>query len=197
MSRARVAEAPFAPRVVLRKPDTASVEPIRPWFGAAWLDVRGLSARSEAPTPAAWLAAREAGERAALIEVGGEPVGFLAFRLGGAGCAIAELAVRPDRRNLGYGSEAVFALEAQAVAAGLRRSTALVPLPNGLAIYFWLRIGYCPAYPADEPVPGFTAMVRDLASEVRPGAPDSGSRTAAPRSGGRAPSPARARPRSR
>jgi|GEM_PF-1112083 len=188
-----------APRITLREPDPGGMASLRPWFAAGWLDVRGLGAQSahEAPTPEDWLAAAAVGETSLLITLDAAVVGYLRCRLSDPDCGITELAVRPDVRNLGYGSEAVFALEALAATAGGRQGVALVPRANGLAIYFWLRIGYRPAYPRPAPLPGFTAMVRDLANEAHRGARGSGSRIGGRRSGGRARSPAPAPRRSR
>ena len=54
------------------------------------------------------------------------------------------LAIAARWRAYGFGGAAVPLLEA--AAAGLGASTALVPLPadNGVAFYFWLRLGYTP-----------------------------------------------------
>lgn len=105
-----------------------------------------------------------------IISKAGEAIGFVAWRCGeeaqaGSGCAlvIEAVSVRADRRNLGYGAEAVEALEARARA---RRSYAAVPRPNGLAVYFWLHTGYRPVR-LDESAaracdPDLLWMVREL-----------------------------------
>jgi hypothetical protein len=54
---------------------------------------------------------------------------------------IRGLTIRRDRRNLGYGAEAVERLEASHPD---QRFAAAIPRYNGLAIYFWLRVGYRP-----------------------------------------------------
>ncbi|HEY7295137.1 MAG TPA: GNAT family N-acetyltransferase [Dehalococcoidia bacterium] len=196
MRRAHATATPSPLRIELRGAAADRLEAVRPWFGMAWRDVRGLStgATMETPSPAEWLAALEPGRRALLIELDAQPVGFLTYQLDGVQCTIGELAVRPELRNLGYGSEAVLALERQAAAAGARSSVALVPILNGLAIYFWLRIGYRPRYPAPERIPGLTLMVRELVAQAAPG---SGSRRGARRSGAPAQSPVPVRQRSR
>ena len=60
------------------------------------------------------------------------------------------LAVAPGRRRLGIGSRAALALERR-----LRASTArlyvVVPARLGLALYFWLRLGYRPLTQAGWP----------------------------------------------
>jgi GNAT superfamily N-acetyltransferase len=75
------------------------------------------------------------------------------------------MAVAPGRRRLGIGGRTALALERR-----LKRSTAkiYVQLPErfGLALYFWLRLGYRPLTQRDWPVASdgssATWMVRDL-----------------------------------
>lgn len=75
------------------------------------------------------------------------------------------LAVEPDRRRLGIGGRAALALERR-LARSVSRLYVLVPERLGLALYFWLRLGYRPlmqaAWPV-EPRDGAAAwMVREL-----------------------------------
>ena len=63
-------------------------------------------------------------------------------------------------RGWGYGSEAVRLLEAEATAVRFRAD---VDAGNGLALYFWLRLGYRPARPDEvpgRPERGIISMVR-------------------------------------
>jgi len=63
-------------------------------------------------------------------------------------------------RGWGYGSEAVRLLEAEAEVARFRAD---VDGGNGLALYFWLRLGYRPARPKEVPAGrrrGIITMVR-------------------------------------
>ena len=53
------------------------------------------------------------------------------------------LAVEPERRRLGIGGRAALALE-QRLARSVSRLYVLVPARLGLALYFWLRLGYRP-----------------------------------------------------
>lgn len=169
-------------RVMLRPPKRDDAHAIAPWFAETWRDVRGLTARSAVtpPDPEEWLAAGADDGTVRLIEVEDEPLGFVRYAFVGGDCLLHELGVRPQRRNLGFGSEAVFAVEQSAAKAGRGRGIAPVPLANGLAIYFWLRIGYCPRYPGGEPPPGFTLMARDLAAHQAAPPRENGSQTAAP-----------------
>jgi hypothetical protein len=80
---------------------------------------------------------------------------------------IDALAIRAGLRNLGYGAEAVYCLEATYPDAQVY---AAIPRFNGLALYFWLRVGYRPVRLDEDP-----AMVHDprrlwVVSGLTPGA---------------------------
>ena len=75
------------------------------------------------------------------------------------------LAVRPDRRRLGTGHRSTLALEAR-LPGSITRVYISIPARLGLALYFWLRLGYRPltqrarpAAPEDAPA---VWMVRDV-----------------------------------
>jgi GNAT superfamily N-acetyltransferase len=76
------------------------------------------------------------------------------------------LAVDPARRRLGIGGRAAMALEERLVKKACRLYVA-VPSELGLALYFWLRLGYRPLTQAEWPAPPDRApstwMVRELA----------------------------------
>jgi GNAT superfamily N-acetyltransferase len=94
------------------------------------------------------------------------PIGLLQHRIGfpdKGWLAIDFLALAAGRRGWGYGSEAVRLVEES---AGATRFLAEVDARNGLALYFWLRLGYRPLRPdevfwraPDED--GIIAMVRE------------------------------------
>lgn len=78
---------------------------------------------------------------------------FLAFEIGvhlPRAAQIELLAVPPGRRRLGIGSRTALAIEKR-----LRRSAdaiyVAVPARLGLALYFWLRLGYRPLLQPDWP----------------------------------------------
>jgi ribosomal protein S18 acetylase RimI-like enzyme len=74
------------------------------------------------------------------------------------------LAVAPDRRRLGLGSRAALALEKR-IGRSAERIYVAVPATTGLALYFWLRLGYRPLLQREWPAPldGVSAwMMRDL-----------------------------------
>ena len=62
------------------------------------------------------------------------------------------LAVRPERRRLGIGGHTALALE-ERLAPSAERLYVLVPARIGLALYFWLRLGYRPLTQRDWPAP--------------------------------------------
>jgi GNAT superfamily N-acetyltransferase len=69
---------------------------------------------------------------------------LVTLRKEGMPLVVRALAIRESMRNLGYGAEAMYALESTAARPGI---IATVPVTNGLAIYFWLRVGFRPAFP--------------------------------------------------
>ena len=79
---------------------------------------------------------------------------FVAYDAGAPlpGCARIELlAVPPERRRLGMGGRAALALERR-LARSMRRLYVRVPSRIGIALYFWLRLGYRPLTQREQPV---------------------------------------------
>ena len=74
------------------------------------------------------------------------------------------LAVAPDKRRLGIAGRAALALERR-LARSTKRIYVVVPSTIGLALYFWLRLGYRPLTQREWPTPlegTSTWMVREL-----------------------------------
>jgi predicted N-acetyltransferase YhbS len=139
-------------RVSLRllQPDDAAA--IEPWLAEAVAAVDGVRPGPGTPaTLAAFGATVSARWPGAAIEVviteEHGPIGLIVHRVakpdgpGKATLLIGALAVRAGLRNLGYGAEAVVRLEEMYPGATV---CAAIPRFNGLAIYFWLRVGYRP-----------------------------------------------------
>ncbi len=133
----------------MRSADYAAVAP---WLVEAVAAVDGVKLSSDPrATPAAFehlVSARWPGATVeAVLMNDGAVVGMLAWRRSTSttrsseGLVIEALAVRAGLRNLGYGAEAVYRLESAHPDA---RVYAAIPRTNGLAIYFWLRVGYRP-----------------------------------------------------
>ena len=70
-----------------------------------------------------------------------------------ADATIPFLAVDPARRFRGLGGEAGLALAAHLRSSGVSRVYAPVPDGRGLALYFWLRLGFRPLLQGESPGP--------------------------------------------
>jgi GNAT superfamily N-acetyltransferase len=117
-----------------------------PWLPEAWCAIDGRKPDADAPSTFAELL--EAAERrwsnahTDRIDVVSRGFGgFMVWEAKGREIVIRGLAMRRDWRDLGYGGEAVEWLEAS---WPNRRFIAAIPRFNGLAVYFWLRVGFRP-----------------------------------------------------
>ena len=72
-------------------------------------------------------------------------VGALAAQQEDAWLVWRWLAVEESMRAFGYGGAAIPIVERAAKRAGLTGARVLVPASNGVALYFWLRLGYRPS----------------------------------------------------
>jgi hypothetical protein len=149
-------------------------ESIGSWFADAWLDMFGRPSERQglaAPDAAAWLASPGNGLEARLVLAESAPVGFIALRTNPNALTIAALAIAQPCRNLGLGADAVYA--AEAICAPGAAARALLPLGNGLALYFWLRIGYHPLFASQHGLAGMSVVERrpvlNRAAAVQPG----------------------------
>ena len=92
---------------------------------------------------------------------------FVAFALNTPkrnAAAVDFIAVAPERRRLGIGGRAAIALERR-LSKTTRQIYVAVPSSTGLALYFWLRLGYRPLMRPDWPAPldgASTWMLREL-----------------------------------
>jgi GNAT superfamily N-acetyltransferase len=103
-----------------------------------------------------------------LVAVEGELGGVLLFETGAPrpdAANVRALLVAPERRRLGIGGRAALALELR-LPKKTKRIYVAVPSELGLALYFWLRLGYRPLTQAKWPAPPegspATWMVREL-----------------------------------
>lgn len=157
-------------RVRLRPVVPADSAAVSQWLPEAGAAIRGRGA-SVSPSLtletllATWSDERPGSETLAGVLSGGTVVGLMQFARADGVLHIHALTVQRDLRNLGYGQEMVF--EAEGRYPDARVATATVPMANGLAVYFWLRTGYRPAYPTNRGGPLFwhddgTLMLRRL-----------------------------------
>ncbi len=140
----RPAEAPATgltlsgSRVALRPMTGDDIASIEPWYGEAAAAVHGLPPEEAGSIQNLYCQLEEAQSDL--------DAGLLVLTL-----TLGFILVAPELRGLGYGSKAVRALEAEALQLGLaRRFRADVDMGNGLGFYFWLRLGYHAATPAEQ-----------------------------------------------
>lgn len=111
----------------------------------------------------------ESGAGSLIIEAAsGEAIGLFVTQLEtpitGAAC-IAFVSIAPEHRYRGLGGEACLAFERHLRRRfGVDQIFAPVPDGRGLAVYFWLRLGYRPLTTAEAPWP-----LVGLRPEARPG----------------------------
>ena len=103
-----------------------------------------------------------------VVDEGSGAVGLVVFQSDAPdrrSARIDLLAVEPEKRRLGSGGRAALALEKR-LRRSMTRLYALVPSHIGLALYFWLRLGYQPLTRGERPAPAAARpavwMVRDL-----------------------------------
>ncbi len=111
---------------------------------------------------------RTAIDNPTILTVGSDYNCFVAYELGSphAGAALIRLlAVAPDSRRTGLGGRVALALEKHlATSTRTRQIYVAVPSRIGIALYFWLRLGYRPLIRSDAPpLPSSSTawMVRD------------------------------------
>ncbi len=97
------------------------------------------------------------------------PIGVVEYRVGypeGGWLSMEFVVVEPRVRGLGLESEAVRLVEGEMAEKGRAdRFCARVDKSNGLELYFWLRLGYRPARPGEDPWRG--SPPRDIICMIR------------------------------
>ncbi len=142
----------------LRPLRTADLAALAAWLPRAADEIGCQRWASEAALRAA------VGKKSALVG----PDCIVAFETGAPerdAARVGLLAVAPGRRRLGIGGRAALALE-QRLVTSVARLYVVVPATLGLALYFWLRLGYRPLTQRDWPAPAEQApsvwMLREL-----------------------------------
>jgi hypothetical protein len=91
-----------------------------------------------------------------ISDTAGEPIGLAVVRAESPapGCAsIPLITIEPRRRFRGLGGEAGIALSQALQEQGFASVYAPVPDGRGLAVYFWLRLGFRPLLAGESPGP--------------------------------------------
>jgi RimJ/RimL family protein N-acetyltransferase len=98
------------------------------------------------------------------------PIGVVEYKLDGRRKALTfeYVGIAPELRGYGLGSEAVRIVEADAHERGLaRRIEARIGAEDGLALYFWLRLGCRPSVWPSEHEGGMIVITRDMGVRTR------------------------------
>lgn len=147
----------------LRPLRASDIDTLSPWLPRAASEARCERWSSED-------ALREAtGQRHILVVSEDGPRALLEFttEVPSPGAAqVRFLAVEPKRRRLGIGGRAALALERR-LARSVSRLYVLVPERLGLALYFWLRLGYRPLTQREWPAPPTDGAAAWLVRELR------------------------------
>jgi ribosomal protein S18 acetylase RimI-like enzyme len=87
----------------------------------------------------------DSGQRRAITDGSGEEIGFVEYEVSEGWLEVRWVELAVEHRRGGLGVAAVRLLEVDAERRwGVRGVRAEVPVENGLALYFWLRLGYRP-----------------------------------------------------
>ena len=152
---------------------TVALRPLRTvddaWIDA-WLPSAAASVGSDLSDAASL---RQRGRHALVIERDGDAVGAVAYALHRPkrGAAIVEMiATPPEHARRGSGMAAATLLESMLRDAGVRTVYAPSPERHGIAMYFWIRLGYRPLLRRDWPCTrdsvacdGVAWLTRDIA----------------------------------
>lgn len=147
-------------RVNLRPIRDDDVPLIEPWYGEAAAAVHGLGkagayGREDLERQVEASRTEPAGGLLAITRTGEDaPMGMLDYRVGvpeEGWAMIGCVALETGARRWGLGQDAVRLFEENAARRwGVRRFRANVDVHHGLALYFWLRLGYHPLGPTTD-----------------------------------------------
>lgn len=145
------------PRLTLRSTTTGDLDAM-PWLEG----VLGPEA-----TLSDLMRAVRAGQAATILTSDRSPIGLVTVSMDTpvpGGASVPFIAVAPAARFRGLGGEAGLAVDRHLRRLGSLRVFAPVPEARGLAVYFWLRLGFRPLTASEAPWP-----VRGLAAQPLPG----------------------------
>jgi hypothetical protein len=119
----------------------------------------------DAARPLGWDADLGAGTVLIIVRDGARAGATVHRRRAGTAEAVVEVvAMAPQHARHGAGLAAAALLETRLRADGVRRVYAPAPAAHGIAVYFWIRLGYRPLLRGDWPCarPGVAWLARDL-----------------------------------
>jgi hypothetical protein len=133
----------------LARKDAAHVDE---WLGTALRAVRYKPDPAHAGAALLGRVQADAALRARVIDQAGQPVGVVVYRLLDDQRATFELiAVPREHARSGNGMQGAALAEDEMRAAGARVAYAPAPAAHGIALYFWIRLGYRPLLRGDWP----------------------------------------------
>jgi hypothetical protein len=120
---------------------------------------------------------------ARVIVAGDEDVGVVVFTMRDRGAAIIEfVGVQPSRARRGFGHRGASLAEDELRASGATAIYAPAPAVHGIAVYFWIRLGYRPLQKSDWPCyrDGVAWLRRDVRNYTNGTMPSSQSKASTP-----------------
>jgi hypothetical protein len=147
-----------------------TLRPIGPpdhgWL-SAWLPDAAVRAGHH-DAPALLATVRKRGASASIINIDGAPAGIIAWRRAARSstAAIEFLGVEQQHARRGAGMTAARLLEEALTRRGVRTMYAPAPAAHGIAMYFWIRLGYRPLLRGEWPCErsGVAWLRRDVAT---------------------------------
>lgn len=137
----------------------------RPWIDA-------LGAASAQPLgidgPGAGSLLNDRDVKVSIIARDGDDVGLIAWNVDGSTAAIRLVALEPSQARRGAGIQAAAIVERSLKRRGVRTVFAPATEHHGIAMYFWIRLGYRPLLRGEWPCehPGVVWLRRDLVDHV-------------------------------
>jgi hypothetical protein len=100
----------------------------------------------------------------ARVIVAGQDVGIATYRIAGAQGTIEFIGVQTQHARRGFGHRAATLVEDAMRNVGVARNFAPAPEHHGIALYFWIRLGYRPLLRSEWPCArdGVAWLARDL-----------------------------------
>jgi GNAT superfamily N-acetyltransferase len=151
--------------VVLRQLRGSDAVWLDSWLSQCAVSVGYDAIDADAPGRSLLNRADDDGTIARVIIAGGEDIGVVVYGGRDGGMAVIEfVGVQPSYARRGYGHKAAELVEDELRSVGATVIDAPAPSMHGIAVYFWIRLGYRPMQQADWPCrrDGIAWMRREL-----------------------------------